>query len=65
MESLLKVFDANYVSGEEVKLIEGFDANNPDELKLACDIVLKDDFLSYTEKEKRELLSVISVLNSF
>lgn len=56
LESLLKVFDANYASEEQANMIEGLDINDSHNLKLACDLLLKEDFLSYTEKEKKDFL---------
>ncbi|WP_051690923.1 hypothetical protein [Photorhabdus australis] len=56
LESLLKVFDANYADEEQTAMIDTLDVNNSQDLEIACNILLKEDYLSYTDKEKNDFL---------
>ncbi|WP_323637293.1 hypothetical protein [Pectobacterium polaris] len=57
--SLLKVFDANYVVDSEISLLSGLDVNNSQDLKKACDLFLKDEYLSFSDQERCEFMSTI------
>ncbi|KHS63882.1 hypothetical protein RC90_19955 [Pectobacterium brasiliense] len=59
LRSLLKVFDANYVVDSEISLLSGLDVNNKHDLSKACNILLKDEYLSFSDKERREFISTI------
>ncbi|WP_426321943.1 hypothetical protein [Pseudoduganella sp. R-43] len=45
--SLLKVFDANYASDEDCEVLNDLDANNPDDVSKAVDVLLISEFRSY------------------
>ncbi|MFP5391684.1 MAG: hypothetical protein ACLGI6_09080 [Gammaproteobacteria bacterium] len=57
--SLLKVFDANYVSDEECEGLYALDANNPADVALAVDRVLLAEFRSYPAAAKSRMLQLL------
>ncbi|UVO07434.1 hypothetical protein LW347_16350 [Pectobacterium polonicum] len=59
LESLLKVFDANYVVDSDVSLLSGLDVNNKHDLKKACELLLKDEYFSFSDKERNDFISTI------
>ncbi|WEF11145.1 hypothetical protein M9782_18525 [Pectobacterium actinidiae] len=59
LESLLKVFDANYVFDSDVSLLSGLDVNNKHDLRKACDLLLKDEYLSFSDKERSDFIATM------
>ncbi|MEQ9948285.1 hypothetical protein [Pectobacterium aroidearum] len=60
LESLLKVFDANYVVDSDVSLLSGLDVNSKHDLRKACDLLLKDEYLSFSDKERDDFIATIN-----
>jgi hypothetical protein len=57
--SLLKVFDANYVSDEDVRKTEGLNINNPLDIRTAVNALLVPEFDTYSQSSKTELIAIL------
>lgn len=55
--TLLKVFDANYVSDEDCEKLSGLDVSREEGVKEAVQLLLLPQFRSYTEGARLRLVS--------
>lgn len=54
--TLVKVFDANYITDEDAKKLGGLDANHQEGVGEAVRLLLLPEFLGYTEVAQTRLL---------
>ncbi|CAM4433123.1 hypothetical protein F901_00190 [Acinetobacter dispersus] len=57
--SLLKVFDANYVSDEDCLKLHGLDVNKPEDVITAVNALLLPEFSRYSQSSQQRLITLI------
>ena len=57
--SLLKVFDANYVSDEDCMVLHGLNVNHPEDLAKAVKELLVPEFHTYPKSAQKRLMDLL------
>ncbi|USA45808.1 hypothetical protein NDN11_13970 [Acinetobacter sp. C26M] len=57
--SLLKVFDANYVSDEDCLKLHGLDVNKPEDVITAVKVLLLPEFHTYSQVSQQRLITLL------